>query len=160
MTLIDTIFSTMAASMALASIRNPRGVVWIVAIAAGYFASTLYWRYNGMSGELVTGLCDAAVAALVLVFGRSLWEMVVWAIFTTSLFVDFLFLANNLVGGPIDHDTYSIALEVLNAIVLVWIGGVSGFLFHGYSDGWAFNPWRTVFGVARFWAEPPAPDDR
>lgn len=146
--------------MLAASVRNPRGSLWLIVIAVNYFVSTLYWRYNGLNGELVTGLCDAATAALVLVFGRYLWEMVVWAVFTTSLFVDFLFLANNLGGGPIDHETYSIALEALNAVALLWIGGVSGFLFNGYSDGWAFNPWRTVFGIARYWANPSGQPDR
>lgn len=150
MTTIDAIYLVVWTAFAAASWRNPRGLVWLTALLAGYFASGLYWRAGGTQGELVAGLCDAAMCALLFWFGRRRWELWLWLLSQISLLVNIIYLTSNLTGAHvIDHEVYSIALEALNAIAFVLIGGVSAFKAAGKTDGIAFNPWVSVLGFAR-----------
>lgn len=150
MSWVDTIYLATAGAVVLLSINNPRGVGWVAAFTAAYFISGWYWRSPGLSPELVAGLCDAAIAALVLVMGRYIWEMWVGLVAMACMFVNIIYLVNNLSGaGVVPHDVYAITLELLNLVALLTIGGVSAYHHKGSTSGRAFSPWVTFLGVAR-----------
>ncbi len=150
MTVIDTIYLLIAGAVALLSIRNPRGVIWVAAFTAAYFASGIYWRMRGGSPELVAGLYDALIVTLIVIFWRQLWELWVGVAALLCLAVNILYLINNLSGaGLVNHEVYSITLELLNLIALLTIGGVSAFVQKGSTDGRAFYPRVSFLGAAR-----------
>jgi len=150
MTVIDTIYLLIAGAVVLLSITNRRGILWVAAFAVAYFASGIYWRLGGGVPELVAGLYDAAIVVLVLVLARQLWELWVGAAAFLCLAVNFIYLINNLSGiSIINHEVYSIALELLNLIALLTIGGVSAFVQKGSTDGIAFHPRVSFLAVAR-----------
>lgn len=147
---IDTIYLAAAAAVAIVSYANLRGLAWLLALVAGYFVSGFYWRTGAPNGELVAGLCDAAVCGAIFVLGRYRWELWLWLLSQFSLLVNILYLVSNLSGArAIDHEVYSIALETLNALAFLLIGGVSAFQKTGMTDGIAFRPWVSILGFAR-----------
>lgn len=150
MTSIDTVFLVMVVGIAAVSIKVPRALGWLAAMTVSYFVSSIYWRHGAGSGELVAGLCDAAVVTAIVVWARYRWEMWVSLVYLTSLLVNIVYLASNLAGGSaIPHDAYSITLEALNAAALFIIGGVAAFQISGRTDARAFAPWSHIFGFAR-----------
>lgn len=150
MTVIDTIYLLMAGAVALLSLRNWRGVLWVAAFTASYFASGIYWRIGGGAPELVAGLYDAGIVILIVILARQLWELWVGIAAFLCLAVNILYLVNNLSGaGLVSHEVYSIALELLNLIALLTIGGVSAFVQKGATDGRAFHPWVPFLAIAR-----------
>lgn len=150
MTTVDTIYLAAALAVCIVSYRNLRGIAWLLALAVGYFVSGMFWRLEVGNGELVAGLCDAAVCAAIFVLGRYRWELWLWLLSQLSLLVNILYLVNNLSGARvIDHETYSIALEALNGVAFLLIGGVSAFQHVGMTDGSAFRPWVSVLGFVR-----------
>jgi hypothetical protein len=150
MTPIDVVFLGLVSGLALVSIGVPRALFWLAVITVSYFVSGFYWRTGMVGGELVAGLCDAAVVALLVLLAAYRWEMWVALVFLVSLLVNITFLTSNLVGGGlIPHEAYAITLEALNAIALFTIGGVAAFQRKGRTSGSAFRPWLSVFGFAR-----------
>jgi hypothetical protein len=150
MSWIDTIYLAIAGAVVLLSLNNPRGVGWVAAFTAAFFLSGWYWRSPGLSPELVAGLCDAAIVALVVVMGRYVWEMWAGLIAMACMLVNIVYLVNNVSGaGVVPHDIYSVALELLNLTALLTIGGVSAFQQKGSTGGIAFHPWVSFLGVAR-----------
>lgn len=150
MTWVDTIYLAIAGAVVLLSLNNPRGVGWVSALTIAYFVSGWYWRSSGNSPELVAGLADAAIAVMVLIMARYIWEMWIGLVALACMFVNIIYLVNNLSGaGVVPHDVYSIALELLNLIALLTIGGVSAFQQKGSTSGIAFHPWVSFLGVAR-----------
>lgn len=150
MTLIDQIYLAVALAVGILSVRNPRGLLWLAAITASYFISGFYWRTGMTNAELVTGLCDAAVIVAMVFLARYRWELWLWAIQLGAVAVSFLFLAHNFARGTfISHETYSIALELLNALALITIGSASAHILAGKTDGRTFHPWVHIFGFVR-----------
>lgn len=143
------IFLCVAAAIAMLSINNRRGLLWIAALTLVYFASGAYWRLGLPHPVLVAGLMDAALVLAVVIFGALLWEMWFGLIVLLCGLTNIAFLAASLAGAPWPHDTYGTTLELLNAAALILIGGVSAFMQKGSTDGLAFHPWVHIFGFAR-----------
>lgn len=150
MSWIDTIYLAIAGAVMLLSLNNPRGIGWISMITGAYFVSGWNWRSSDLSPELFAGLLDATIIILVLFLARYVWEMWVGLVALACMFVNIIYLVNNLSGaGVISHEIYSIALEALNLIALLTIGGVSAFKQKGLASGIAFHPWVSFLGIAR-----------
>lgn len=143
MSVIDIFALVIVCAVALISPRgNPRSLIWLAALAADYFLSGAYWRAGMAQPELVAGLCDAAVCLALWRFGAKIWEMRVLVLFLSSLFVNFVFLAHNLSHLElIDHEVYSIVLEVLNVLAVCFIGAASAGIREKRTDGRAYNTW-------------------
>lgn len=110
-----------AAIAAALSWREPRGIAWIIAGAASFIATDSYeaagWPYHA----IVTGFFDAGVCLLIYFFAAYRWEMWLYRIFQTSVFVSLL-----RASGFIDsHYAYIVALEVCNWAALLVIGGTA-----------------------------------
>lgn len=150
MSMIDTIYLLVVGAVILVSLGNRRGIFWVTALAASYFLSGAYWRSGGGHGELVAGLTDGTVILLIVLFGVYIWELWVGLILLTAMATNIIYLISTLTGaGFLDHAIYSVVLELLNALALIMIGGVSAFMQKGSTDGVAFNPWLHIFGLSR-----------
>jgi hypothetical protein len=150
MSSVDKIYIGVALAMAILALKNPRGLIWIAGLAASYFISGAYWRSGGGEPELVAGLCDASLVVAVIVFHKRLWEMWFALIIVMCGIVNFVYLATNLFADiPMAFNAYCYTLEVLNALALFLIGGVSAFMWRGYTDVIAFGPRLHIFDFAR-----------
>lgn len=150
MTAVDTVFLVLVLGVGFVAATMPRALIWLAAIAASFFISGTFWRLGWGQGELFAGLCDAAIVAGIVFFGVKVWELWLGGIFLVSLATNIGYLYSNLWGGRvIPHDLYSIWLEVLTLLALMLIGGVAAFQRSGNTDGVAFHPWVSIFGVAR-----------
>jgi hypothetical protein len=95
-------------------------------------------------------LCDAVVIVGMVIFSRYAWELWLWAIKLGMIAVNLLYLWHNLAHGTyISHETYSIALELLNALALITIGSASAHILAGKTNGRTFHPWVHIFGFVR-----------
>lgn len=134
-----------------ASYRNPRGILWLGLAAIDFIASTAYWRSGLPYAEGIAGACDAAVCLAVYFAGRERWEMGVWRLMQVSVAINFLYLAGNIgVFGAIPHEVYSIMLEAVNWLLILFIGGMGIMQRIGVSNAGAHRPWSRVrrFGMA------------
>lgn len=85
-------------------------------------------------------LCDAAVILALYAVGRHVWELWVFGIVL-------IMAAVNVMGpGVLGMEVYQIALEAMNAIALLTIGGVGSFQLAQQTDGIAFHHVRHIFG--------------
>lgn len=129
------------------SYNRPRAVLWLLLIAITFLASSEWWRQGWPRAELFAGICDTLICTIAFRFAREKWEAVVWNAYVTSVAVNAVYLVNNLTGGPMSHDIYSIILELLNVVAIITIGGTSAFDLAGMRNGRAFHPWRSVLGI-------------
>lgn len=130
--------------------RNWRGLLWLSVMMTSYLVSSEWWRVSGASAELVAGLCDAATVMLIYLFAKRIWELAVASIFTISMMINLVYLAQNLSGlEVISHNAYATALELVNVLALALIGGVAAFERRGRTDGIAFRARGPLFGAAR-----------
>lgn len=139
MSVVDWIFIAFASAALVLSMKNWRGALWIGALAISYFVSGWYWRTYG-EGSMVAFMFDAAVFIAMYAVCRRLWEIWLMAIVL-------LMAAVNLIGPGFDREAYQIALEALNAIALLMIGGVGSFQLAGQTDGLAFHHARHILGL-------------
>ena len=142
-------FSLIVAAMAtvLVSLRNPRGVAWVLLITADLIATTAYWKSGQFYGEVITGGFDIGVAFSIYALGLFRWEMWLCRLYLTSFLVSLLYLGlHGLSISFIDQDTYSSGLELINWMAFLSIGGVSAFQLFGTKDvldhAYVFRPWR------------------
>lgn len=110
-----------AALTALISIRQPRALLWIATGATSFIVSTGYARLNLFYPEAITALCDASVCFLLYFVARARWERYLFLLFQGSVLVSTAYLAGII--GP--HSAYIAALEGLNWLALLVIGGTS-----------------------------------
>jgi hypothetical protein len=130
------------------SVGNFRAWGWLLAAAASYAVSTVYWRTGLPYGAFIAGMCDALLCLAVYFVGRLKWEMWVWRVFQLSVLVNFVYLGGTLQVWPVfSHDTYSIVLEAINWIALLWIGGHGAVQAVGASDDATASgvAWRRVY---------------
>lgn len=148
MTSVDLFLLTGLIVALAVSVGKYRSWGWLLAAAVSYAVSTVYWRSGLPSGAFVAGICDALVCLAVYFWGKYRWEQWVWRLFQVSVLVNFAYLGGTLRVLPIfTHDTYSIILEAINWIALLWIGGHGAVQAVGASDdadasGFA---WRRVY---------------
>ena len=130
------------------SIGNTRAWAWLLAGAASYVVSTLYWRSGLPYGAFIGGLCDAAICLAVYFWGKLRWEQWVWRLFQVSVAVNVIYL-----GITLDGDTsrlrneYSIMLELVNWAALFFIGGTGAAQHIGASSvaHAAHRPWGSFY---------------
>lgn len=109
---------------ALLAHRDQRALFWLGAAALSYIVSVMYWRLGGPHAAFIAGLCDAAVCLAIYFFARYWWEMRVWNLFQISMAINFAYLGGEMgLWNSLPHNTYSIMLESVNWLALLWIGG-------------------------------------
>lgn len=101
--------------------RIPRAIMWIIAGALSFVASTAYARFDLPYPPAFTAACDVAVCLGVYFFGQLRWELHLWRLFQLSVLVSIAHLAG--VIGP--HYAYIVALETINWLALFLIAGTA-----------------------------------
>ncbi len=143
------------AGLALAlSSRTPRAWVWIFALAASYVVSVLYVHIPKPAGvwspmpPAVTFLCDAGLALFIHRIHRERWEW--WCLFVPVIGMSAISFTQTLAlltdyPPPLSVVLYASALEAINAVCLLLIGGIGaadlighGRLYSTRSDGYGF----------------------
>jgi hypothetical protein len=106
------------------SVGNKRAWGWLLAGAASYTASVLYWRSGLPYAPFIAGMCDALICLAIYFWAKTRWEMMVWRLFQASVLVNIVYLGGTLNAWPSpSHNAYSIILELINWAALLWIGG-------------------------------------
>lgn len=117
------------------SLGNRRAWGWLLAGAASYAVSVLYWRSGLPYAPFIAGLCDAAVCLVIYFRANFRWEMWVWRLFQFSVLVNIVYLGGTLEAWPsLSHNAYSIILEAINWAALLWIGGNGAIQAIGATD--------------------------
>lgn len=127
------------------SYRSNRAWGWLLAAAASYTSSTIYWRSGLPGAPLVGGLCDAAVCLAIYFYGQFKWEMWLWRLFQLSVAVNLVYLAG-MAGmiASLSHNDFAAILEAINWIALIFIGGTAIFQMTGAPNAFAGRPWDRV----------------
>lgn len=108
--------------------RQPRAIPWLAGLALSYAVSTVYWRSGLPYAAFIGGICDAIVALAIYFGGKEKWETGLRWLLLVSVSVNLYYLASQYgVVTPIAHNAYATALELINWLALVLIGG-SGLL--------------------------------
>lgn len=130
------------------SIGNARAWVWLLAGAASYIVSTIYWRIGGSDAAFVAGMCDAAVALAIYFKWRFRWEAVTGALFIAMIAVNMLHYYTNLGVAPpwasLSDNAYAVTLLSLNWLALLWIGGTGAAQLIGGADVHRSRFWSGV----------------
>lgn len=127
-----------------------RGAAWVLAIVLDLAASTSWWTHGLPQADLFTAGCDFAVCILIYLFAAHRWELWLFRLYMVSVLVSIIDLAANIwAPGWLDHDTYSIALEVINYAAFMTIGGTAGYAFNDRFDVRAFAEWHGVLSAYR-----------
>ena len=155
MSAVDFSLAIGALICALISWRSPRGHLWIAVGALSYAIATIAWRSGMPMAEVVTALCDASVVATIYFLAKYRWELWIGRLYLLSFGVSIFYLAGSLgLTSRLDHDLYAIALEGVNWLVLLSIGGSAALQGLGVSHVVASGPWGRVRDlVVSSWAE-------
>lgn len=117
------------------SVGNLRAWKWLLAAAASYVVSVVYWRSGLPYAAFIGGMCDAAICLTVYFLAKFRWEMWVWRLFQFSVLVNIVYLGGELQAWPsLSHNAYSIILEAINWAALLWIGGNGAIQAIGATD--------------------------
>jgi hypothetical protein len=143
--LMATLFFV-AAAVAIPA-RAWQSITYIAVFAISYFVSSWWWRAGYPSGELITGICDAAVCATIIYLMRKMWEVWLLVVAVLQLGVSLLYLTANLSGHWIEHEAYSILLEALNVVAIFTISGAASFELSHRTSSFPFRPVRSLFGL-------------
>lgn len=150
MSVYNYIIISGVASAALVALGHWRYLAWLAGILICYMASVIYSRSFGIMPEFFAGLCDCILVGLIAYRARYIWELWIGAIFVTSAFVNWAFLAHNVAGATlISADIHASILEILTLSAVMTIGGVAAFDKAGLVNGMAFRPWLRIFGRMR-----------
>ncbi len=148
MTEVDTVLAIGLCFALAFSVGNKRAWGWLLASATSYVVSTAYWRSGLPYGPFIAGMCDAVVCLGVYFFAALRWEMIVYRLFQVSVGVNFLYLGITLgvIPSRVDHATYAIALEIINWLALLLIGGSGALQVAGAADVPAavHRPWYSA----------------
>lgn len=150
MSLINSIFLVLLVAAAFLSMHNRRGLLWLALLSLNYAGSCIYWRMGWPNPEFAVAILDFSICIAVLIWGKQEWDMWIWMLFQTSMLAGILYLANNIWNlGLIDHEAYSIVMELIMGTALVTIGAVGAWDRAGFADARAFRAWTTIFGFVR-----------
>lgn len=146
MTEVDVSLLIGAVLVGLVSWRyDRRGIMWICVAALSYINATIAWRLHLPYAEAITAAGDVAICLAVYFAGREMWEMLIWRLFQTSVAISLLYLAGNLgVFLSIPHEFYSVLMETINWLLLLFIGGMSIARYIGAKNVLAHQPWRNI----------------
>ena len=152
MTGVDTALAIgLMVALAL-SVGNGRAWAWLLAAAASYAVSTLYWRSGLGYPSFIAGLSDAMICLGVYFFGRMKWEMWIWRLFQVSVAINLVYLGGDLgVWQKLPHNAYAVILEAINWAALLFIGGTGAIQMIGAPNAPAasHSPWGRVFRALR-----------
>ena len=124
-----------------------RPAFWVLAIVIDLALSTTWWTHGLPYGDVFTAGCDFTLCVLIYIFAANLYERWVFILYQCSMLVSIIDLGASIwAPGWLDHDTYSSALEVINYLAFVILGGVSGFAFNNRFDSRAFSAWPRFLG--------------
>lgn len=117
------------------SVGNMRAWVWLLAGAASYTVSTIYWRLGGGDAPFVAAMCDAMICLAVYFKGKLRWETVTGWLFIGMVAINGLYYLNTLGVAPsfgkLSRNDYAIILLGINWLALLWIGGTGAAQFIG-----------------------------
>lgn len=122
----------MAIASLLASWHVPRCRLWVGALSMSYVVSIAYYRlspfYEGWHphGSMIAFFTDAIVYLIIRETHQERWE--IWSlgsVMIASTTINLFQLSGFVWGFPpmLGQETYSILLEILNAMYLLFIGG-------------------------------------
>lgn len=106
----------------------PRAWVWIFAAFLSFAASAIYWRLGLPHHPAFTAFCDSSICLAVYFVGKERWEMRLYKVFQFSVLVSLIKLGGFIPEGAL----YPAALEILNVVALLVIGGTA--ILAGASD--------------------------
>lgn len=125
-----------------------RGALWVLAIVLDLAMSTAWWVHDLPYGDVFTAGCDFAICILIYLFAGFRWELWLFRLYTASVLISLIDLAASIWAPVwIDHDTYSIGLEIINYSAFILIGGVSAFAFNSRFNVRAFDHWSGVLSA-------------
>lgn len=135
---------------AMVCLNDRRMLSWISIGAGVFLATSAYSRAGGWNPAFMSALADGAVCLLIYAFGRYKWEMTLWRLFQTFLLVHIVFLAGiHGLSFTVPEPAYHSALEVINILVVLTIGGTGLLQRIGY-DGIPFTAWHPVRRLVHF----------
>jgi len=115
-----------AIATAIFSMRSPRGLAWIAAFMASFFISGAYWDAGWPLPALFGIACDVAVWSLIYQWGNYRWEVGrfgLLGVILAMIVVNLSWLVIKALGWPSSHELFAAALEGLNWLALLVIGG-------------------------------------
>lgn len=142
----------LACSLAVVAVSHfdHRTIAWLGAAQASFWISVLYWDLGLPYGEGFGAVTNITVIGLLCRYALYRWELWVCAIFVTMIGVDLLYNFGKVFPMVrIEDRTFSIALFLLNALLVLTVGLVGAFRIYGSEFGGSMRPWRTIFGRVR-----------
>lgn len=116
----------MAVLVMAVSSKLPRAWLWIGAGIASATASAMYWNVGGPYHPVFTFFCDSIVCLLIYAGARERWELKIYFLFKTSVFVSVVYFAStHLLKLQVPPVLYASLLELVNALALLTIGGTA-----------------------------------
>lgn len=110
--------------------KTPRAWLWIAAMAASFAVSVTYLYLPGpwwLPQPGIAMMCDAVVFLAVREMGRDRWEIYgLGTLLMISVTLSLMQTAARIAGFPpqLPSEVYAIALEIINYLALILIGGV------------------------------------
>lgn len=109
------------------SVGNMRAWGWLLAGAASYIVSTIYWRVGGSDAPFVAAMCDAMICLAIYFKGKMRWETVTGWLFIGAVAINGLYYLNTIGVAPewasLRYNDYAFTLLGINWLALFWIGG-------------------------------------
>lgn len=139
-----------AAFVAVSSWRLERSLLWIMAGAASFAASTAWSRYGLPMPPLFTACCDAAVCFAIYVGAKQVWELLLYQLFRASVLISVVFVGFTIATKTGPHAAYVALLEAINWLALSLILGTAAMQrIKADGGGHAFHLGRDIVHWAR-----------
>jgi len=112
-----------AAVVAAVSRFDHRALLWVALGTVEFALTTIYARHSvpWLPSAFVSGIADAGVAFALITFAQRRWEGALGYVFEFMMMVSFI----RLMGLLPDHYVYAVALEALNWVALLLVGGAA-----------------------------------
>lgn len=121
---VDIAFIIGSVLAALPNLHRPRSLFWLLIVGIDYALSDVVWRTGFPHAEGAVAVFDACVVGALWMWGESLWEEFAENLFKLSAAVGLVYLLGDTGLIPeVEHEYYSIVLELINALFLLLIGG-------------------------------------
>lgn len=119
-----------AIAVGLLAGKTPRAWLWIAAMAASFVVSVVYLNFPGprwLPQPGIATMCDAVIVISIREIGRDRWEIYgLGALFMISVSLSLVQTFAIIAGFPpqLPSEVYALALEIINYLALILIGGV------------------------------------
>lgn len=113
--------------VAIISIPNPRGLLWVLAGAATFVVTALYQPHAlpWLPFPAVAAVADGLVALAILLIGLYRWEMRVANVFMGSMLINIIAAGYLAAGSVLDPWLHVAILDACNILALAIIAGPS-----------------------------------